>query len=92
MPWALDEIVAVRLPEWRMNLDGVLVPVADDTVVAHPGSIEAAFVRDRQGERTVDLLGLLRELGMTVIEVTREESMAMQACNCLCLGNRRVIS
>jgi N-dimethylarginine dimethylaminohydrolase len=92
MPWALDEVVGVELAEWRMNLDGVLVPVADDTVVAHPGSIEAAFVRDGAGERPVDVGELLRRMGMTVIEVTREESMEMQACNCLCLGNRRMIS
>lgn len=91
MPWALDEIVAVGLPESRMNLDGVLVPVADDTVVAHPGSIETAVLRDPAGERQVDVLGLLRDLGMTVVEVTREESVAMQACNCVCLGDRRLV-
>jgi N-dimethylarginine dimethylaminohydrolase len=91
-PWALDEIVGVQLPDWRMNLDGVLVPVAHDTVIAHPGSIESAFRRDVEGERSVDVLHLLRGLGMEVIEVSREESMEMQACNCLCLGDRRVLA
>lgn len=91
LPRALDEIVGVRLAAERMNLDGVLVPVADDTVVAHPASIEAAFLRDARGERPVDVLRLLRELGMTAIEVTRRESTALQACNCLCLGGRRVV-
>jgi N-dimethylarginine dimethylaminohydrolase len=91
-PWALDEIVGVQLPDWRMNLDGVLVPVAHDTVIAHPGSIESAFRRDEEGERPVDVLHLLRGLGMEVIEVSREESMEMQACNCLCLGDRRIVS
>jgi N-dimethylarginine dimethylaminohydrolase len=91
MPWAVDEIVGVELPAWRMNLDGVLVPVADDTVVAHPGSIESAIVRDPEGERAVDVLDFLRGLGMAAVEVTREESMAMQACNSLCLGERRIV-
>lgn len=90
-PWALDELIGVRLAEWRMNLDGALVPVAHDTVVAHPRSIETAFVRDRTGQRAVDVLGLLHGLGMAVIEVTQDEAMAMQACNILCLGARRVI-
>jgi N-dimethylarginine dimethylaminohydrolase len=91
MPWALDEIVAVELPPWRMNLDGVLVPVAADTVVAHPGSIARAFLRDARGERAVDVLRLLQAAGMDVIEVSREESMELQACNCLCLGKRRIV-
>ena len=91
LPWAADEVVAIRLDDRRMNLDGVLVPVAADTVLAEPGSIETAFVRDRTGERAVDVLDLLRSDGMTVLEVTREESTAMQACNCVCLGGRRIV-
>jgi N-dimethylarginine dimethylaminohydrolase len=90
-PWALDEIVGIELDASRMNLDGVLVPVADDTALAHPGSIVRSFVLDERGERPVDVLALLRAEGMEVIEVTREESMAMQACNCLCLGARRIV-
>jgi N-dimethylarginine dimethylaminohydrolase len=91
MPWALDEVIGVHLPEWRMNLDGVLVPVSDDVAVAHPDSILGGFVSDADGQRPVDVLRLLREQGTTVIEVTREESMGMQACNCLCLGRRRIV-
>lgn len=92
MPWALDEVIGVALPEWRMNLDGVLVPVSDDVAVVDPSSIAGGFVRDARDEREVDVLGLLRELGMTLVETTREESMTMQACNCLCLGGRRVVA
>jgi len=90
-PWALDAVIGVRLAEWRMNLDGALVPVAGDTVVADPGSIEAGFVVDPAGRRAVNVLGLLRNAGMTVVEVTKDEAMAQQACNILCLGKRRVV-
>ncbi|HVM16303.1 MAG TPA: arginine deiminase family protein [Gaiellaceae bacterium] len=90
-PDALDEVVGIELEPWRMNLDGVLVPVASDTFLVHPGSIRGSFVRDARGEREVDVLDLLRESAMEPIEVTRKESMEMQACNCFCLGDRRIV-
>lgn len=90
-PSALDALVGVRLAEWRMNLDGALVPVAEDTVVVHPESIEDAFVLDRRGLRPVDVLEHLSGAGMTAIEVTKEEATELQACNVLCLGEGRVV-
>ncbi|NED06907.1 hypothetical protein G3I55_35265 [Streptomyces sp. SID6648] len=36
VPYLADEIFAIELAPWRMNLDGGLLPVADDVVVAHP--------------------------------------------------------
>jgi N-dimethylarginine dimethylaminohydrolase len=91
-PWALDEIVGVEIVPERMNLDGVLVPVTDDTVILDRSSIVGSFILDAKGERPVDVLALLSELGLEPLEVTREEATMLQACNCFCLGGRRVIA
>lgn len=91
LPAELDEVVAVRLSDRRMNLDGVLVPVADDAVLVHRASIEGGVLLDRHGERAVDVLRLLGDAGMRVVDVTEHESMRLQACNCVCLGERRLV-
>jgi N-dimethylarginine dimethylaminohydrolase len=91
IPQALDEIVAIELAEWRMNLDGGLLPLADDVVVADSLSIRGGTLLDASGERPVDVLEMLRDLGMRIIDATRDESVYAQACNCVCLGGRKVI-
>jgi N-dimethylarginine dimethylaminohydrolase len=91
-PWALDEIIGVEIVPERMNLDGVLVPVTDDTVIVDRSSIVRSFVLDAKGERAVDVLALLSELRLEPLEVTRDEATLLQACNCCCLGARRVIA
>lgn len=91
IPEHLDEILAVRLAPWRINLDGGMVPIAEDVVVTHPESLLEGVQIDQAGTMEVDFLDSLREQGVNVIEATREESVFQQACNFLCLGNRRVI-
>jgi N-dimethylarginine dimethylaminohydrolase len=91
LPRHADEILAVELAPWRMNLDGGLVPAADDVALAEPQSLLAGLLLDARSRQRVDPLGLLRDLGMHVIEATREESVFAQACNCVCLGERRVV-
>ena len=91
-PWALDEIVGVEIVPERMNLDGVLVPVTDDTVIVDHSSIVRGVVLEANGERPVDVVAVLGELGLEPLEVTREEATALQACNCFCLGERRVVA
>lgn len=91
IPDVLDEIVGVELAEWRMNLDGGLLPLADDVVVADSSSIRSGTLLDRAGEAPVDVLGMLRDLGMRIIDVAPDESVYAQACNCVCLGGRKVI-
>lgn len=34
---------------------------------------------------------MLNDLGMQVIDTTPEESVYAQSCNCLCLGERRIV-
>jgi N-dimethylarginine dimethylaminohydrolase len=92
LPWAVDELVGIELVPERMNLDGALVPVADDTFVIEPSSIVRAFVVEREDEHAVDLGDLLHDAGMTAVEVTRAEAAAAQACNLVCLGARHVVS
>ncbi|MEH0471882.1 arginine deiminase family protein [Streptomyces sp. B21-097] len=91
IPHGIDEIIGVELAPWRINLDGGLVPVAEDVVIAHPDSVLSAVRLDARGSEPIDLLGMLRDVGIQVIAVTQEESLYKQACNCLCLGDRRLI-
>lgn len=92
IPDHLDGILAVRLAPWRINLDGGMVPVAEDVIVTHPESLLEGVHIDATGSREVDFLGTLREQGVSVIEAARDESIFQQTCNFLCLGNREVIS
>ena len=91
IPVHLDEVIAIRLTDWRMNLDGGFLPVADDVVLSDTASIVEAELLDAAGVRPIDLWELLGNLGMRVIEVSREESIYLQACNAVCLGDRRLI-
>ncbi len=90
-PAHLDEVLALRLADWRLNLDGGFLFVAENVVVTHRPSVLEARLLDPAGERQVDLWELLESLGVRVIEVTLEESLHAQACNAICLGERRVI-
>lgn len=91
MPDALDEIIALELAGWRMNLDGGLLPLAEDVVVADLSSIRRGTLLDVAGERPIDVPGMLRDSGMRIIDVTPDESVYAQACNCVCVGGRKVI-
>lgn len=91
IPEFLDEIIAIGLADWRMNLDGGLVAVADDVVVSDTASILRAELLDRGGRRELDIFSFFRDLGFRVISTTREESVYAQSCNCVCVGNRTII-
>lgn len=91
VPSLADEVIAVELAAHRMNLDGGLLPLADDVVVAHPASVLSASLLDGGGERRIELFGLLGDLGVRVVDVGFEDSVSLQACNYLCVGERRVI-
>jgi N-dimethylarginine dimethylaminohydrolase len=91
VPSAVDELVAIELVPERMNLDGALVPVAEDTVLMEPSSIVRSVVLNGDGERVVDVRAFLREAGMSAVDVSRDEATTAQACNVVCLGGRRVV-
>ena len=91
LPEHLDQIVGIELASWRLNLDGVLVPVASGAVVVHPPSICRAVRITPSGRDPVDVMELLRDTGMTVVEPTAEESKR-EACNNLCLGEGHVVA
>jgi N-dimethylarginine dimethylaminohydrolase len=91
IPEHADELIAIRLADCRLNLDGGLLPVAEDVVIAHRESVREAALFDAAGERPLELWALFRSHGVRVIEAMLEESIHAQACNCVCLGGRRVI-
>jgi arginine deiminase len=91
IPDLADEIFAIELASWRMNLDGGLLPVAEDVVVTHPPSVVSTLHLDSHGERRVDFFAVLRELGVRLVETSQDASWLQQACNYLCLGDRTVI-
>ena len=91
LPRYADELIALHLAPWRMNLDGGFVPVADDVIVADTSSILAAELVEARGRLTLNLWEMLDELGIRVLDTTPEESVYAQSCNCLCLGDRGII-
>jgi N-dimethylarginine dimethylaminohydrolase len=91
LPRYADEIIALRLASWRMNLDGGFVPAAEDVIVADMSSILAAELVDARGRVMLDLWKMLDDIGVRVIDTTPEESVYAQSCNCLCLGDRSII-
>jgi arginine deiminase len=34
---------------------------------------------------------MVKDMGIRIIDVTKEESVYSQACNCICLGSRKII-
>jgi N-dimethylarginine dimethylaminohydrolase len=91
IPAALDELIGVELVAERMNLDGALVPVADDTVLVEPTSILRSWLIDKHGQTPVDVIQLFANAGVEAIEVSRAEATTKQACNCICLGDRTLV-
>lgn len=91
IPDYLDEIIGIELAQWRINLDGGLVPVADDVVLMQRDSLLGAIFLDERGEYVEDPVAMFMDLDYNIIEVDIYESRFQQACNCFCVGNRKVI-
>lgn len=91
IPEHADAVLGIELPSWRINLDGALVPVAEDVVVAHPDSVRDGVMIDATGNVPVDPLATVRSLEVAVVEVTKEESVYQEACNFLALGERQAV-
>lgn len=84
--WA-DEIIAIRLAPWRMNLDSGFLPVTEDVVVSDTRSVVETTRLDATRTEVIDFWSMLSNLGIVVIRVTPEESVGCQACNACCLGD-----
>lgn len=91
IPDWLDEIVAIRLSPRRINLDGAFCPVADGVAIANPESLLEARRYDAAGDRDVPLRQVFEETGLTLIEVSFDDSRSWQACNCFCAGDGQVV-
>ena len=91
IPQYVDEIIGIELAEWRINLDGGLLPIAEDVAVSDMSSIVSGILFDAETQKKLDIFRILRDLGMRIINVTPGKSLYCQACNCVCLGERKVI-
>ena len=91
IPQWVDEIVAFRLSPRRINLDGTFCPVDEDLVVVNLESLLDARRYDPSGSRSVLVRRTIEELGLALVEVSFEDSLSRQACNCFCAGNGRVV-
>jgi len=91
LPEYADEIIAIRLAPWRMNLDGGFVPVADNVVVSDTQSLVEAELISSASRAKIDVFEMLRALRINVIDTNADESVYCQSCNCLCLGQRQII-
>jgi len=91
IPDYLDDIIAIKLADYRINLDGGLLPVSSKVVISNQESILDSFLLDKNGQQPINLWKMFNSLGMDIINTTREESMFFQSCNCICLGNGKVV-
>jgi N-dimethylarginine dimethylaminohydrolase len=91
IPEWVDEIIGIELASWRLNLDGGMVPIASDVLITHRASIRRSFILDNHSELAVDAISMFQDLGFRIVDVDFNESRYMQACNCLCLGRRRIV-
>lgn len=87
----IDGIIGIELAQWRINLDGGMVPVAEDCIIAHPESLISGVLLDGS-ETAINPIKFFKDIGFNFIEVTQEESLYKQACNCFCLGGRRIFA
>ncbi|MEG3918557.1 arginine deiminase family protein [Microcoleus sp. T3_A4] len=87
----IDGIIGIELAQWRINLDGGMVPVAEDCIIAHPESLISGVLLDGS-ETAINPINFFKDIGFNFIEVTQEESLYKQACNCFCLGGRRIFA
>jgi len=91
IPEYVDEVIGIELANWRINLDGGMMPVATDVLLAHRASLRRSFILDEHARAAVDVLSMFQDLGFQIVDVDFNESRYMQACNCLCLGHRRLV-
>ena len=91
IPVYADEIIGVELSDWRMNLDGGFMPVAEDVLLANRQSILGADYINSKEKFRFDLWSMIEDLGIHVIDTNREESIYQQSCNCVCVGDRKVV-
>ncbi|NEO91691.1 MAG: hypothetical protein F6K56_16190 [Moorea sp. SIO3G5] len=87
----IDGIIGIELAQWRINLDGGMLPVTDDVIIAHPESLISGILLDST-ETTINPIQFFKDLGFQFIEVSQEESIEKQACNCVCLGRRKIVA
>ena len=92
IPNHLDENFGGELAEWRINLDGGMVPVASNVVLTHPESLLSGLWLTQTQSVQINVWDMLRDLGMNIIPVTQEESIFKQACNCFCVGDRTIVT
>lgn len=88
----IDGIIGIELAEWRINLDGGMVPVAEDLIIAHLQSLVDGIFLDKNSVQTVNPIHFFKDLGFKFIEVSQEESLYKQSCNCFCLGGRKILA
>ncbi|NEQ65256.1 MAG: hypothetical protein F6K21_07115 [Symploca sp. SIO2D2] len=87
----IDGIIGIELAQWRINLDGGMVPVTEDVIIAHPESLISGMLLDST-ETKINPMQFFQDLGFRFIEVSQEESLHKQACNCFCLGRRKIVA
>lgn len=86
----IDEIIGLELAEWRINLDGGFVPVAENLIVAHSESIISGILLDKKSIKSINPFSFFKNIGFEIIETIIEESIFKQTCNYFCIGNKTV--
>ena len=88
----IDQIIAVRIAPWRLNIDGCFFPVSGNTIVCNPDSVLDGIVIGADYTYPIQPLDFFRELGFSFVEATKDESFFQQACNFACLGSGDLVA
>lgn len=92
MDGIVDEIVGLKLAEWRLNIDGCFFPVSDKIIVFNPDSILEGILLGRHNVRKISPIEYFKEHGFVIVEATRDESYQLQACNFVCLDRGKLVA
>lgn len=89
---ALKTVVTIPLPRWAIHLDGTMIVLDADLVVAHRESLLRGAIVYQQGKapRRTQPLSFLRRRGLRILDVTAYERQR-RASNFVTLGPRKVV-
>lgn len=88
----IDKVIGFKLAEWRINLDGCFVPIDDDVIVAHLGSIVEAYEFTQFDTIKINPQKYFTDKGFKFVLSEKDDSIYKQSCNIFCAGNRQIFT
>jgi len=86
----VDEIIAFRLADWRINLDGGFVPISSKIIISNTESIVEGLLLSKDEIAYINPIEFFATLGYVIIHTTINDSVYKQTCNAFCSGDGNV--